>query len=310
MKKILVILLALIMVCSALACSTGEIKPPSEVTTKTDKPAKTEKADEGGNDATEPPEEETPAPAGEVTVEETVLVDEKDVKITLKSFEKGSFFGPSLKLLIENNSGKNLTFSVRDVTVNGYMNSALFYADVADGKKANDELTFSNTDLQACGITTIADIGLSFHIYDDDYDDYLDTERITVKTSAYEGFDYAYDDSGTVAFEAKGVKIIVKGLTDESIFGPGVMLLIINESKKDVTVTTRDVSVNGFMIDDLFYCDVLSGMRAMEAGTFLKSSLEDNGVEEIEEVEMTFHITEADGWDTIADSEPVTISFK
>ena len=41
----------------------------------------------------------------------------------------------------------------------------------------------------------------------------------------------------------------------------------------------------------------------------MSSSLEENDIEEIEEVELSFHITDADSWKTIADSDPVNIKF-
>ena len=258
----------------------------------------------------EPTEEPTEAPSGEVTAAESVLVDKKGVKITLKKLEDEGFLGPRLKLLIENDSGKALTFSVKDVSVNGYMNDAMLYTDVADGKKANDEVILSDSDLEACGITTIADIELSFHVIKSDgWDEYLDTDPIVIKTSAYEGFEYTYDESGTVAFDKKGIKVVVKGLTDESILGPGIVFYINNTTGKSITVSTRDVSVNGFMVDDVFYCDVAPGKHAVDSSTFMSSSLEENDIEEIEEVELSFHITDADSWKTIADSDPVNIKF-
>lgn len=315
MKKLIVIMLALIMTLACAACSSGEIKPPSDVQTVTDKPAaeNTDKAEPEKTEAS--PEEteaveQTEAPAGKVTVEEMVLVDEQGVKITLKSLETDSFMGPELKLLIENDTDKDLTFSARDVSVNGYMNSALFYSDVAAGKKANDELTLSGSDLKACRITTIADVELSFHIYEgDSFTDYFDTDPIVIETSAHDGFEYVYDEEGTLAFEDNGIKIIVKGLTDTSIFGPGVLFYIVNTSDKNVTVTTRDVSVNGFMVDDVFYCDVLAGKHAVEASVFMSTSLEENGIETIEEIEMTFHITDSDTYRKITDSDVIKISF-
>ena len=238
-----------------------------------------------------------------------MLVDEKDVKITLKSIDTNGWFGPELKILIENESDKDLTFTIENACVNGYMNSASLYAQVAAGKKANEEIDISKTDMEACGISVVASIDLSFRIHDDGYKDYLETDLVTIKTSADAGYDYTFDDSGEQVFEAKGVKIVVKGLTDESIFGTGVLFYVENNSEKNVLITSDDVSVNGFMISDLLYCTVLPGKHAVEASTLLKSDLEDNGIDEIEQVEMTFIIRNAETWKTIAESDPVKISF-
>lgn len=61
-----------------------------------------------------------------VTVEQTVLVDQYNVVITATGMD-GSVFGPELKLLIENNSDTNLTFQVRNASVNGYMADSILF---------------------------------------------------------------------------------------------------------------------------------------------------------------------------------------
>lgn len=302
MKKLIAIVLALILAMSLAACdgaSGGEIKNPSSVSAE---------SNTGENPSKEPvkkPED------NKVTIDEVVLVDEAGVKITAKGFDADSLFGPELKLLIENNSGEDLTFQCRDVSVNGYMVGTMLSADVVNGKKANDSLTFMESDLEACGIEAIADIELSFHIFHSaDWEDYLDTDAIQIKTSIADTYTYTYNDSGDLAYSGNDVKIVVKGLTeDDSILGPSIVVYIENTGSKDVTVQTRDVSVNGFMIDALFSCDVVAGKRAVDTITFMDSALEENDITAIEDVELSFHIFDAEEWDTIVDTEVVTITF-
>lgn len=116
-----------------------------------------------------------------VTINESVLVDEADVKITARSFEANGDFGPEIKLLIENNSDKDLTFQSRTVYVNGYMVETLMSVDVACGKKANDSLTFMEADLENCGIEDIGEIELTFHIFDfERWDTIVDTDVVSI----------------------------------------------------------------------------------------------------------------------------------
>lgn len=312
MKKILAMLLAVVLTLSLVACvssPSGEIKEPANVATGGDtQPSESKEADPS-EEATEP-SENVPAPQ-DATIEETVLVDEAGVKITAKGLSDGSFFGPELKLLIENNSGKDLTFQCRNASVNGYMVETMMSVDVVDGKKANDTLTFTSSALEACGIKTIADMEFSFHIFtSEDWDTYLDTPQIQLKTSAAETYEYTYDDSGEVAYDADGIKIVVKGLSeDDSIFGPGIVVYIENNSEQNFTVQTRDVSVNGFMIDAMFSSDVMVGKRTIDAITFFSSDLEENEIAAIETVELSFHIFDADSWSTITDTDLITITF-
>ena len=245
-----------------------------------------------------------------ITVEEMVLVDQDGIKITATGMDDG-LFGTELKLLIENNSEKSFTVQTRDSSVNGFMVETMMSADVAPGKKSNDKITFMTSEIKDCGIKTFATMEFKFHIFDTEtWDTVLDTEAITVKTSAADSHVQEYDDSGDVIYEADGIKIVAKGVsTRDSIFGPGLILYIENNSNKDFTVQARDTSVNGFMIDTVMSQDVLVGKKAIDGLTFLSSSLDENGIDEIKEMEFSLHIFSMDNWDTIVDTDPIKLSF-
>ena len=320
MKKPLLTALVLVLVVSFTACGSlpeEELTPPSSVSTTTP----TAQATKEPSNAAEAPvnaeqqepisESDEPQETEEISIEEVVLVDEADIKITAKSFDADALFGPEVKLLIENNSSKDLTFQCRNSSVNGYMVDTMMSVDVVSGKKANDALTFMSSDLDACRIDVIADMEFSFHIYtSEDWETYLDTQLFTIHTTAAEGFEYVFDDSGDVAYDENGVKIVIKGLSeDDSIFGPGVIVYIENNSDDNVTVQARDVSINGFMIDPLFSSDIVAKKHAVDAITFMSSDLEDNAITQIESIELAFHIFETESWDTIADSDTLSITF-
>lgn len=245
-----------------------------------------------------------------VTVEQTVLVDQDNVVITATGMDE-SVFESELKLLIENNSDTNLTFQVRNASVNGYMADTMMSEDVAAGKKSNTEITFTTSGLKECGIDTFANMEFSFHIFTTDgWDDYLDTDAITVETSAAATYTQTIDDSGEVLYDSDGIKIVGKGLSsDDSIFGPGLIIYIENNSDTDRTVQVRDTSVNGFMIDTVMSQDVVAGKKSITAVTFLSSSLEENSITDITSVEISFHIFDTEDWSNEIHTDPITINF-
>ena len=55
--------------------------------------------------------------------------------------------------------------------------------------------------------------------------------------------------------------------------------------------------------------DILPGKRANTAVTFFESDLEDNNIEAIEELELSFTIFNADDWSDIDNTEKYTITF-
>lgn len=77
----------------------------------------------------------------------------------------------------------------------------------------------------------------------------------------------------------------------------------------DVTVQIRDLSVNGFMTDAVFSPNVTAGKRAIDTITFLSSDLEENNISSIETVELSFHIFDSIEWETIADTDTISITF-
>lgn len=247
----------------------------------------------------------------EVSIEEQVLYDEKDIKITAKGIKDG-WMGTELALLIENNSGKGITVQARNANVNGYMVPTTMSADVASGKKANDSLTFETSGLKEWGIETIAKVEFSFHIFDtESWDDIVNTDVIKIATSAADSYKQTYDDSGNVLVDKKGIRIIEKGLTeDDSFWGPGIVLYIENNSDRDITVQTADVSVNGFMVDATMSEDVIAGRKAMSAVQFLSTDLEENSIEKITDVELKFNIIDMESFDNIFDSDTLSITYK
>lgn len=295
MKKTLSVLLVLLLVLSLTACGGNdeiEIESPNGASNN---------GDSGNN---------TPKPQ-KAEISETVLYDGNGVKITAKGLDMDGFMGPELKLTIENNSGKSLTIQDRDTSVNGYMVDSGMSVDVANGKVANDSVTFMNTSLELCGIHSFATIELSFTAFDSEsWDDYFTTEPITLNTSIAESYTDTADHSGQVAYEADGIKIVIKGLTDDaSILGESIVVYAENNSGANITVQSKDVSINGIMVDPIFSCDVLSGKRTVDTITFMSSELEENGITDIADIELVFHIFNADSWEDITDTDVVTINF-
>ena len=75
-----------------------------------------------------------------------------------------------------------------------------------------------------------------------------------------------------VLYEKDGLKIVYKGLGTDFI-GQTIKLKIENNMGKDCIVQVNDVSVNGFMIDPLFSCDVKNGQTANDMSSFISRSL-------------------------------------
>lgn len=105
-------------------------------------------------------------PAVELSVEERVLFEENDLRVTLKSIAVDGFLGPALQILVENNGTKELAVQTRNTSINGIMAEPMFSCSVAPGQKANEEILFMSSALKKAGIETILEVELSFHVFD------------------------------------------------------------------------------------------------------------------------------------------------
>ena len=296
--------------CGSGSSGSGSSAPAAETPQETAASDETTAADatEATTEETEPPEETEAAPAAP-EIEQQVILEDKGLRITAKGLDS-DMWGQKLNILIENESDTDVTVQVRNASVNGYMTDTMISEDVAAGKKANSDITFSSSNLKAAGITDIADMEFAFHIFTTDgWDTYLDSDMITLKTSIADSYEYTFDDSGEEVYNADGIRIVSKGLADDGIFGPGLTLYVENDTDNAITVQCRDTSVNGFMIDGSYSEDVMPGKHALGTLTFFSTSMEENEIETIEEIELSFHIYNADGWETIADSDKVTLTF-
>lgn len=308
MKKYTIILFVLILTLSLSACgapSSDNDKLPVSTNTTAPVTSDTHPATDAA------PTETTAAPATDVTLDEQVIFEKDGIRITVKSLVMDEFWGPGIKVLIENDSTQNITVQTRNCSVNGLMLEPMFSCDVAAGKKANDTIQFMNSDLDDAQISVIANIEFLLHIFNSDtWDDIVDSDIITLNTSATD-YVQIYNDSGFTAYDDGSIKIVIQKLnSDDSFWGSDVYVYAENNTNENITIQVRDVSINGFMVDPMFSCDIAASKKSYDTITFMESDLEENDIKDITELELKFHIFNSDTWNDIVDTDIITVTFK
>lgn len=315
-KRGLFIVMGMILAITLNGCGSSNSEPTKQPVSVSEKSKDTTQAEteveKEESKMKETEAETTTAPKEEISLPEQEIYNQDGLLVKVTGFNTDGSWGPEVKLFFENTGDKNVTIQPRNCSINGYMMDFQMSCDVAAGKKANDEMNISTRDLEQCGIETISDIEFSLHIFDtDNYDGITDSDIIQLKTTGSENYTQTYDDSGDILYDANNIKIVSKGLVESDYsIGPEFYMYIENNSDSGITIQVRNTSVNGFMIDASMSCDILPGKKAVDNMTFFSSDIESNGIEEIEDIETSFHIFSLEGYDTIADSEPIVISFK
>lgn len=303
MKKLLTIVMTIAMVavltaCGAQATSSGISQTKEEST-------------EGKSEPKKEPKKVT-----EATIEETVLVDESGIKITAKELQYSSS-RVGLDIVMENNTDQKLSFYSGTMgyavnSINGYMISGGYVGeDIAAGMTANETMYFNLDELQLYGIADIADIAVGFQIKDEDYDEYLVTGPIEIKTSLADGYDYSKDtfaevmqDKGLLAnFDLSQIYFDATDLIGESGCknycqtvlknddGDTMLLMEVeNKTEEDMYLTFGNISLNGVGVSSGNWSTqlVCAGKKAAASIT-LTDVLDDStakafGISELKEV--------------------------
>ena len=301
MSRILLALLLVFVMVFATACGgDSEIKQPANV--NGDSSGETNSTgtnnDSGGSDE-------------EVTIAETVLYEADGIKVTAKSLADG-LLGTEVKLLIENDSSKNILITSSSVSANGYMMpTAALYAEVAAGKKANESLTLMSSELDQCGIETLAEMQFYLQIQDPEtWETIKTTDLITLATSAT-GYTQPVDDSGDVLYNENGYKVVCKGLKQDIIWDGTVVFYMENNSNKAVSIYAENVSVNGFMQEVGLWSDLRPSTKMIDGMSMIDlSDLEITNIDEIKTIEFNLRIVDAETWEEIVTTDAMTLNFE
>lgn len=303
MKKVIVFLLLLCLLLSLAACDK---KPASTDAGRATQAAKTEadtrQTQTETETETEPQTETEPVPDKPVpAIDEITVVDNEECLLRITGIDPDAFFGYTVKVYMENRSSdKKYRFSVDNASINAVSADVLFSTEVAPGKKANDEITFMDDSLLET-LGDFTDILLTFRVRD--ADDWTADDTVNESVHIYPfGEENATryirqsQDTDTVLVDNDDATVIVTGYDSENFWGYTVKMYLINKTDKELMFSVDDVSVNGLMTNPLFATTVGADMSSFSNLIWSSSEFEKNGIAEVEEIEMTLRIYDANDW--------------
>lgn len=112
-----------------------------------------------------------------------------------------------------------------------------------------------------------------------------------------------------LVYDQNSVNIYYLGITagSSSLGGFQINLRIENNSSKGIMVQVRDFSVNGFMTDSVFSCEVAAEKKAASAIKLYQSALDQNSITNITGVELKFKIINTSDWTDSTESKSISI---
>lgn len=233
--------------------------------------------------------------------EELVLVDDEHCTFKIMAVDNQSIWGYTLKVFLENKTDKDLMFSLNDVSVNGYMCDPFWATTVNAGMKSNSEVNFSASDLERSGITEVTEIEFELNVYDsnDWTADKLVDEDFTVYPLGRDAVRHQERQSqpgDMVLFDTAQCAMIITGFEPEGMMGYEVHVYLKNKTDEDLMFSLNDPAVNGFMCDPFWAMELDDGKAANTTITWLRSSLEENGITQVESLSLPVRVYPEDDW--------------
>lgn len=235
-----------------------------------------------------------------VTIESgRVLYDQNGLKITTDSLESDS--GETFLILnLENTSDTDITLVCESSAINNFMIETPFYADLAAGESTLTGINFTNSDLNACEITTITDIDFTLTAYESEtYTLLYETNRLSVETNQYGQYEQTINTDGTMIYNKDNIQIVSKGFTLDEHWGDVVVLLILNQSDKNIYFGIDEglAIANDTEYEVTFGCNVPAGHNAIRYIYFQDN--DGHGSNDITTASTTFALTDTDSWEII-----------
>lgn len=243
---------------------------------------------------------------GEIT-DDAPLYQDEYITITADSFETDST-DTYLFLVIDNTSDQDLNIACTSSALNDFMINTGFSDDVAANSTLETALRFENTYINASGIRTITSASLSFAVFDlADYRLLTETGVLTVKTDADSSGAQVDIISGELLYSLDNFQIINKGIIEDDMGMSMIALLLVNQSDNNIILRADEdtMIVDGTQYITFFTANLPSGKNAISLLPVYDPEQELLAFEE--SVRLSFLIQDADTWETIETTEPVTI---
>lgn len=111
----------------------------------------------------------------------------------------------------------------------------------------------------------------------------------------------------TEFYTHEGISVTATSI-EKGLFGTEIKLSVSNDSDKNVSISTRLLSVNGYMLSTSgLYCDVAAGKKAMDSIELWSSELNQAGIETVAQVEFYLHVYDSDSYEDIHTSKLISL---
>lgn len=315
MKKLLALLLAMVMLLSLAACGGSEDEDEDDddkggkLFQREEDEEETESDDEeeiqSGNEemtqapvASMPLEDETAGYTEYESVENTVIIDNEYLTVTLLGFgEEG------LDYSVQNKAERAISFSVEDAAFNGWMGDCWTSVDVAPGESAEDVLYLYDDSINEVDPADITRLSMSVTAYDSESYETIVQKLVDVYPEGKDAcvFEEPTQEIDTVIFDENDLYAAVTGYGMNEAGYYTVSLVYRNTSSDTIYGEASVCTVNELGWNDGNSTTVLPDTYARGYVWLDKERLELIGIEEVTSMDLYLSAYDTN-WDTLAEN--------
>ena len=234
------------------------------------------------------------------------LVDKDECVFTVTSVDPNGAWGYDVNVECVNKTDANLTFSIDDSSVNGFMIEPYWFLTVEAGATEESTITFYASDLQRSGITDVEEVEFKLTVYNSDdwsAEDIVNDmyavypTGLAPKDVVYPGRTVTEDD--IVVVDSDDLLFVITQIDADNFWGYTLDYYLENRTDKNLRVFWDDVSVNGYMCDPYWGTGLGAGKRQCAEISFSTSAFELAGITSVDEIE--FQMIAYDNDDFLAD---------
>ena len=243
------------------------------------------------------------------SMEEQPVYDKDGLTLTAKSLEYDPVDGPTIMLSVRNDTDRDLLIQNDYTTVNGYMIKPDVDIQIRPGKKSEAPMSISYLGLAMADIHSLSEVEFSLRILDSKTYEVIGTTPPVKLTLTGTQPPAKPDTSGQLAYDADGVRVILRGIKHDTMFESDSVLMVYMENNTDKTISVQNskLTVNGCDITATMGTVLLPHKRAVDKIDLFNSDLDEHGIASLDSVDVTFEINDYEEWKPIAKTDSVAL---
>lgn len=218
------------------------------------------------------------------------LFENESCAFTLTSIGTDAWGDYCWNVAMTNKTGRELVFTMDDVSVNGYEADPYWADNVETNQSAPSVVSWFQSTFDDCGIQAVKRVDFLLTVYPaGESENVLASANVTLYPdgkAAFEDTSRQLRESDTVLTDTQELQVVATGCKTDESGGFTVSLYLENRTENDYSLTLENVKVNGQRCDPLWTRELVGGRRSFSDINWFGADLESMEIYTVTRVEF------------------------